>query len=74
MVHMSRAYLTKKQMPQKFWFYSIRGHAAQMMNHIPGRYNWKLATPRMLVHGVKGDCRCWIPLFLVCYFHHQHDG
>ena len=44
MVHMSRAYLTEKQMPQNFWFYSIR-HAAQMMNHIPGRYKGKLATP-----------------------------
>ena len=73
MVHVFRAYLTEKQMPQNFWFYSIR-HAAQMMNHIPGRYNGKLVTPHMLVHGVKGGFRCWTPLFLVCYFHHQRDG
>ena len=72
MVHMSRAYLTEKQMPRRFWFYSIR-HAAQMMNHIPGKYKGKLATPHMLVHGVKGDCRCWAPLFSVCYFKKDED-
>ena len=35
MAHMSRAYLTKKQMPHSFWFFSIL-HSARMMNAIPG--------------------------------------
>jgi hypothetical protein len=34
-VHMSRAYLTEKQMPRTFWYYAIN-HAALMMNMIPG--------------------------------------
>jgi len=74
MVHMSRAYLTEKQMPRRFWFYSIR-HAAQIMNHIPGKYRGKLATPHMLVHRVKGNCRCWAqaPLFSVCFFTKDED-
>ena len=44
-----------------------------MMNHIPGKYKGKLATPHMLVHGVKGDCRCWALLFSVCYFKKDED-
>ncbi len=36
MVHMSRAYLTEKQMPRSFWFFSIV-HSAWMMNAIPGK-------------------------------------
>jgi hypothetical protein len=44
MVHMSRAYLTEKQMPRKFWYYKIE-HSAWMMNMIPGRYKNKLAYP-----------------------------
>jgi hypothetical protein len=37
MVHMSRAYLTKKKIPWTFWYYAIK-HAAWMMNMIPGKY------------------------------------
>jgi hypothetical protein len=37
MVHMGRAYLTKKQMPRTFWFYAIV-HSARMMNAIPGTF------------------------------------
>jgi hypothetical protein len=37
MVHMSRAFLTEKQMPKNFWYWSIK-HAARMMNAIPGKY------------------------------------
>jgi len=36
MVHMARAYLTKKQMPHSFWFYALV-HSARMMNAIPGK-------------------------------------
>jgi hypothetical protein len=73
MVHMSRAYLTEKQMPCSFWHYAIK-HLARMMNMIPGRYNDKLASPFMLVHGVRPDQRTWLPLFSLCYFHHEKDS
>jgi hypothetical protein len=72
MKHMSRAYLTEKQMPQKFWYYAIK-NSAQMMNMIPGKYRGKLASPFMLVHGVCLDPRTWLPLFLACYFYHKKD-
>jgi hypothetical protein len=64
MVHMSRAYLTEKQMPRRFWFHSI-SHAARMMNMIPGKFHGKLASPFMLVHGEKADQRTCIPIFSV---------
>jgi hypothetical protein len=51
MVHISRAYLTEKQMPHTFWYYTIK-HLARMMNMIPGKYGSKLASPFMLAHGV----------------------
>jgi hypothetical protein len=70
MVHMSRAYLTEKQMPRLFWYYVIK-HLALMMNMIPGKYRGKLALPFMLVHGVHPDPRTWLPLFSICYFHHE---
>jgi len=73
MVHMSRAYLTEKQMPRSFWFFSIV-HSARMMNAIPGQLHGKLASPFLLVHGVGHDKRKWFPLFSVCYFHHDRDG
>jgi hypothetical protein len=74
MVHMACANLTKKQMPRTFWFYAIT-HAAQLMNAIPGKHSGLLASPFLLVHGVGHDERtCWIPLFLLCYFHHVRDG
>ena len=73
MVHMSRAYLTEKQMPKNFWFYSIK-HAARMMNMIPGKYKGKLCSPFMLAHGAKPDQRTWFPIFSMCYFHHEKDG
>ena len=70
---MSRAYLTEKQMPWTFWYYTIK-HSVRMMNMIPGKYRGKLASPFMLVHGVYPDPRTWLPLFLVCYFHHEKDS
>ncbi len=73
MVYMSRAYLTEKQKPRSFWYYTIK-HSARMMNMIPGRYRNKLASPFMLVHGVHPDQRTWLPLFLICYFHHEKDS
>jgi hypothetical protein len=73
MVHMARAYLTKKQMPRAFWFYAIT-HAARMMNAIHGKHSGLLASPFHLVHGVGHDKRTWIPIFSLCYFHHDHDG
>ncbi len=44
------------------------------MNMIPGKYSGKLASPFMLVHGVRLDQRTWIPLFSLCYFHHEKDS
>jgi hypothetical protein len=73
MVHMARAYLTKKQMTWAFWFYAII-HAARMMNAIPGKIHGHLASPFLLVHGVGHDEQTWIPLFSLCYFHHKKDG
>jgi hypothetical protein len=73
MVHMSCAYLTEKQMPRSFWFFSIV-HSARMTNAIPGKLHGKLASPFLLVHGVGHDERTWFSLFLVCYFHHDRDG
>jgi hypothetical protein len=73
MVHMSRAYLTEKQMPRTFWYYAIK-HSARMMNMIPGKYGVKLASPFMLVHGTRPDPRTWLHLFSVCYFHHEKDS
>jgi hypothetical protein len=73
MVHMSRAYLTEKQMPRSFWFFSVV-HSARMMNAIPGKLHGKLASPFLLVHGVGHDERTWFLLFSVCYFHLDRDG
>jgi hypothetical protein len=73
MVHMACAYLTEKQMPCTFWFYAIT-HAAPMMNAIPGKLHGRLASPLLLVHGVSHDKRTWVPLFSLCYFHHEKDG
>ncbi len=73
MVHMSQAYLTEKQMPWTFWYYAVK-HLARMMNMILGKYQNKLASPFMLVHGIRPDPRTWLPLFLVYYFHHEKDS
>ncbi|KAL7525339.1 hypothetical protein ACHAWF_001311, partial [Thalassiosira exigua] len=73
MVHMARAYLTEEQMPRRYWYFAIK-HAARMMNMIPGKYRDKLASPFMLVHGVRPDQRAWTPIFSICYFHHERDG
>ncbi len=73
MVHMGRAYLTEKQMPNTYWFYAIT-HAARMMNAIPGKHLGYLASPFLLVHGIGHDERTRIPLFSLCYFHHVHNG
>jgi hypothetical protein len=56
MVHMLRAYLTEKLMPGTFWYYAIK-HLARMMNMIPGKYCGKLASPFMLVHGIRPNPR-----------------
>ena len=45
-----------------------------MMNMIPGRYKNKLASAFMLVHGVRPDQRTWLPIFSLCYFHHEKDS
>ena len=73
MVHMACAYLTEKQMPRTFWYYAIK-HSARIMNMIPGCYNNKLTSPFMLVHGVRPDQRTWLPIFSLCYFHHEKDS
>ena len=43
-------------------------------NHTPAKYEDKLASLFMLVHGTQADCRSWLPLFSICYFHHDPDG
>ncbi len=73
MIHMSHVYLTEKQMPQSFWFYSVV-YSAQMMNTILGKFGGKLASPFLLAHGVGHDECTWFPLFSVCYFHPVRDG
>jgi hypothetical protein len=73
MVLMGCAYLTKKQMPPTFWFYTIV-HSARMMNAIPGTYSGHLASPFLLVHGIGYNERTWIPLFSLYYFHHEKDS
>jgi hypothetical protein len=73
MVHTARAYLTEKQMPCTFWYYTIK-HSARMMNMIPGKYGAKLASPFMLAHGTRPDNRTWLPIVSVCYFHHEKDS
>jgi hypothetical protein len=73
MVHMSHAYLTEKQMPHSFWFFSVV-YSARMMNAIPGKLHSKLASSFLLVHGVGHDEWSWFPLLSVCYFHHDKDG
>jgi hypothetical protein len=73
MVNMPRAYLNEKQMLWSFWYYAIK-HSARMMNMIPGKYKTKIASPFMLVHGVRPDQRTWLPLFPISYFHHKKDS
>ena len=73
MVHMSRAYLTGKQMSRDYWYYSI-AYAARMMNMLPGTLHGSIVSPFMLVHGVAPDVRTWVPLFSVCYFHQEKDS
>ena len=51
-----------------------------MMNMIPGKVKIrgirsdKLASPFLLVHGKAPACRAWLPIFSMCYFHHDRDG
>eukprot|EP00978_Attheya_sp_CCMP212_P027372 scaffold91642_cov45-Attheya_sp.AAC.2 len=75
MIQMARAYLTDRQMPRSYWFYAIR-HAAQMMNHAPGRLKSQLTTPFELVLNRKPDGRIFFELFSVGYFNFnkQRDG
>jgi hypothetical protein len=73
MVYMACSYLTKKQMPRTFWFYTII-HMAQMMNTIPGTYSGHHTSPFLLVHSVGHNECTWIPLFSHCYFHHERDS
>jgi hypothetical protein len=72
MVHTACTYLTEKQMPCTIWFYAIT-HATQMMNAILGKLHGCLASAFLLVHGVGHDERTWVPLFSLCYFHHEKD-
>ncbi len=60
-------------MPRTFWYFAIK-HLAWMMNMIPGKYRNKLASLFMLVHGKRPDTKTWLPLFLLCYFHHDKDS
>jgi hypothetical protein len=44
-----------------------------MMNAIPGKLHGHLASPCLRVHGVGHDERTRVPLFSLCYFHHEKD-
>jgi hypothetical protein len=70
---MACVHLTEKQMPWLFWFYAIV-HSACMMNAIPGKFNGKLASPFLLVHGSGHNEQTWFPLFSIFYFHHKKDS
>ncbi len=67
---MFHVYLTEKQLPQLFCYFAIK-HATKMMNIIPGKYKGKLTLPFMLIHGVHSDQQAWLPIFSLCYFHHE---
>jgi hypothetical protein len=54
MVHMARAYLTKKQMPWSFWLYLV-AHSGSMMNDFLGKFGGKLASHFLLTHGEGHD-------------------
>ena len=73
LVQMYRAYLTKKQTPQEYWYWSIL-HGYRMLKHVPGHLNSKLTYPFELVHVTKPDPRTWFELFSLGFFHHQADG
>ena len=73
MVHMACAYLTEKQMPHTFWLYAIT-HSAWIIIVIPRMYMDHIALPFLLVHRVCHDEWTWIPLFSLCYFHHNKDS
>ena len=72
-VQMACAYITKKQVGRKFWFYML-SHAASMINQVPGRLGLKLATPFELVHNQKPDSTTWFKPFSIGYFNHNTDG
>jgi hypothetical protein len=44
------------------------------MNAIPGKYKDCLASLFLLVHGVGHNECTWIPLFSLCYLHHEKNG
>jgi len=44
------------------------------MNVIPRKYKGKLALPSMLVHGVCPDQWALLPIFSLCYFHHENNS
>jgi hypothetical protein len=45
-----------------------------MMNALPGKIHGHLASPFLLVHGIGHNPRIWVPIFSLCYFHHEKDG
>jgi hypothetical protein len=45
-----------------------------MMNAIPGKLHGRLASPFLFVHGDGHDEHTQVPLFSLCYFHHEKDG
>ena len=54
LVQMARVYLTEKQTPQEYWYWSIL-HVSRMLNHVPGRLNINMTSPFELFHGTKPD-------------------
>jgi hypothetical protein len=44
------------------------------MNTIPSKLHGRLASPFLLVHCVGHDKHTWIPLFSLCFFHHNKDS
>jgi len=64
MVHMARAFLTKKQMPRSFWFYAIV-HSARMMNAIPGKIHGRIASPFLPSNVLSTKLIPWMALSLL---------
>ena len=65
---MTQSYMTKKQMPQDYWFHTIQ-HLVRMTKQIPVKLDGKLTTPFEIFHHVAPDTCTWFPLFSIAYFY-----
>ena len=73
MVHMSRAYLNEKQMPQTFWYYAIK-HFHQDDEHDPGEISGYACFPLHARSWYTPRSKNLAPSLLGVYFHHEKDS